>query len=179
MPPSLQESDLIPGHDNTKRTAPTALLFTAAQWQQVLDHLRAALPAEGCGLLACAEDDDGDLTVARIFPGTNTLASPIRYRMEPSEVIDAFRAMREEGLRLAAIFHSHPATPPTLSRIDLREANYPDAALVMSVSPESRPRRRRGPWSGKGTNGLRQKYRFTSGQPDIRVVYACARVLAG
>jgi proteasome lid subunit RPN8/RPN11 len=51
--------------------------------------------------------------------------------MEPSEVIDAFRAMREEGLRLAAIFHSHPTTPPTLSEIDLREANYPDAALVI------------------------------------------------
>jgi proteasome lid subunit RPN8/RPN11 len=131
MPPSLQESDLIPGQDNTKRTAPTALLFTAAQWQQVLDHLRAALPAEGCGLLACAGDDDGDLTISRTFPGTNTLASATRYRMEPSEVIDAFRAMREEGLRLAAIFHSHPTTPPTLSEIDLREANYPDAALVI------------------------------------------------
>ena len=131
MPPSLQESDLILGQDNTKRTAPTALLFTAAQWQLVLDHLRAALPAEGCGLLACAGDDDGDLTISRTFPGTNTLASATRYRMEPSEVIDAFRAMREEGLRLAAIFHSHPTTPPTLSEIDLREANYPDAALVI------------------------------------------------
>jgi len=96
-----------------------------------MDHLGTALPAEGCGLLACAENDHGDLTILRIFPGTNTLASPTRYRMAASEVIDAFRAMREHGLRLAAIFHSHPATPPTLSEIDLREANYPDAALLI------------------------------------------------
>jgi proteasome lid subunit RPN8/RPN11 len=134
-------SELIPGQVNTTRTEPTALLFTATQWQQVVEHLSAVLPAEGCGLLACAEDDHGDLSILRIFPGTNTLASSTRYRMKPSEVIDAFRAMREHGLRLAAIFHSHPATPPTLSEIDLREANYPDAALLIvsfaGPSPEA------------------------------------------
>jgi len=107
------------------------LLFTPEQWQHVIDHLRAALPNEGCGLLACAEDEHGDVTVLRIFPGTNMLKSPTRYRMAATEVIDAFRAMREQGLRLAAIFHSHPATPPTLSDIDLREANYPDAAILI------------------------------------------------
>jgi proteasome lid subunit RPN8/RPN11 len=107
------------------------LLFTSEQWRQVIDHLRAALPAEGCGLLACAEDDHGDVTIRHIFPGTNALKSPTRYRMAATEVIDAFRVMREQGLRLAAIFHSHPATPPTLSDIDLREANYPDAAILI------------------------------------------------
>ena len=92
-------------------------------------------------MLACAEDDCGDVTILRVFRGTNTLESPTRYRMAASEVIDAFREMRERGLRLAAIVHSHPATPPTLSDIDLREANYPDAALLIvsfaDPSPEA------------------------------------------
>jgi proteasome lid subunit RPN8/RPN11 len=106
----------------------------------MLDHLRAALPAEGCGLLACAEHAAGDVPITHVFPGTNELASPTRYRMAASEVVAAFREMRERGWRLAGIFHSHPTTPPTLSAVDLREANYPDAALVVvsfaGASPE-------------------------------------------
>ena len=84
--------------------------------------------------MACSrvpETAEGELTIARIFPGTNALASPTRFRMEPAEVIDAFRAMREEGMRLAAIFHSHPTSPPTLSPIDLAEAHYPEAAILI------------------------------------------------
>jgi proteasome lid subunit RPN8/RPN11 len=130
------------------------LILTPEQWQHVMDHLRAALPAEGCGMLACAEDDHGDVTILHIFPGTNVLNSPTRYRMAATEVIDAFRAMREQGLRLAAIFHSHPATPPTLSEIDQSEANYPDAAILIvsfaAPSPEAaawRLERREDQWA--------------------------------
>jgi proteasome lid subunit RPN8/RPN11 len=126
-----QPGDLIPGPDNTIRAAPTALSITPVQWQTVLDHLRSSLPAEGCGLLACAENDDDEVAILEVFLGRNTLESPTRFRMDPAQVIDAFRSMRENGLRLAAIFHSHPGTPPTLSPIDLAEAHYPDAAIVI------------------------------------------------
>jgi proteasome lid subunit RPN8/RPN11 len=141
MPERPNEPSVIPGPGNTTRSAPTALIFTAAHWRQLVDHLRAALPAEGCGLLACEASVDGEVTIARIFPGTNTLASPTRFRMDPAEVIDAFRTMREQELRLAAIFHSHPTSPPTLSPTDLAEAHYPEAAFVIvsfaSGSPEA------------------------------------------
>ena len=141
MPDGNNIPGTTPGPGNTTRSAPTALILTAVHWQQMLDHLRAALPAEGCGLLACAESAEGEVVIARIFPGTNTLASPTRFRMDPAEVIDAFRTMREEGMRLAAIFHSHPTSPPTLSPTDLAEAHYPEAAFVIvsfaSGSPEA------------------------------------------
>jgi [CysO sulfur-carrier protein]-S-L-cysteine hydrolase len=131
MPERTNTPGEIPGPGNTTRRAPTALNFTAAQWQQLVDHLCAALPAEGCGLLASAETAEGEVAIARIFPGTNALASATRFRMDPAEVIDAFRIMREEGLRLAAIFHSHPTSPPTLSPTDLAEAHYPEAAIAI------------------------------------------------
>jgi [CysO sulfur-carrier protein]-S-L-cysteine hydrolase len=108
-----------------------ALTISAEHWQAMLDHLRAALPAEGCGLLVCDDRDDGHLEITHIFPGRNVLASPTRFRMDPAEVIAAFRTMRERNLRLAAIFHSHPNSPPTLSATDLREAHYPEAAIVI------------------------------------------------
>lgn len=133
------DTDFMHDRDNSMRSAPTALTMSAGQWSQVLDHLRAALPAEGCGLLACPESAEGNLAISHIIPGRNTLMSPTRFRMDGAEVVAAFRFMREKGLRLAAIFHSHPTTAPTLSAIDVREANFPDAAIVIVSFARSSP----------------------------------------
>ena len=110
---------------------PSSLTIPPDLWRAMLDHLRNALPNEGCGLFACPESDGPDVRVTRHYPGSNLLASPRRFEMEPAEIVSAFVSMREHGLRIAAIYHSHPADPPTLSRIDLRNANYPDAALIV------------------------------------------------
>ena len=131
MPQTPHDADAIPGRDNTMRSAPTALTISASHWHSLIAHLRTALPAEGCGLLAAPATEDGDLAITHIFPGRNILDSPTRFRMDPAEVISAFRYMRENDLRLAAIFHSHPTSAPTLSATDLREAHYPNAAIVI------------------------------------------------
>jgi proteasome lid subunit RPN8/RPN11 len=65
------------------------------------------------------------------FPGTNELNSPTRYRMAGREVIEAHKIMRERDWWLAAIVHSHPRGPATLSPTDIREALYPHAALLI------------------------------------------------
>jgi proteasome lid subunit RPN8/RPN11 len=113
------------------RSAPNALTISASHWHSLIAHLHSALPAEGCGLLAAPDTEVGDLAITHMFPGRNILDSPTRFRMDPAEVISAFRYMRENDLRLAAIFHSHPTSPPILSATDLREAHYPNAAIVI------------------------------------------------
>lgn len=105
---------------------------------EVMIHLLAAAPNEGVGLLAVGEPfrDEDDLhavEVARFYPGTNVDRSPSRYTMAPVEVVRALRDMREAGLRLGAIVHSHLKGPATPSATDVREAHYPDA-LMMIVS---------------------------------------------
>ena len=103
----------------------------------MLDHLRAAAPLEGVGLLAVGGDaaDPAAAPVAgrvrRFYPGTNVDASPTRYTMDPVEVLAAFNDMAANGWRLGAIVHSHPASAPTPSATDLREAYYPEALLVI------------------------------------------------
>lgn len=110
---------------------------------QIMIHLLEAAPNEGVGLLAVDapfRDDDGSLAIeaARFFPGTNLDQSPSRYTMDPSEVIVAMREMRDAGLELGAIVHSHLKGPATPSATDVREANYPDA-LMMIVSFAAQP----------------------------------------
>ena len=97
----------------------------------ILAHLRTALPQEGCGLLAVRLGGDGAAVATRFYPGTNLDASPTRYTMDPGEVLAAHRDIEANEWTLGAIVHSHPATPPTPSPTDLREAFYPEALMVI------------------------------------------------
>ena len=110
--------------------APGRLTIDAAMWEAIVAHLRQSLPNEGVGLLA-TDGNGASRRATRFFPGVNVDASPSRFTMDPSEVIDAFREMRESGWTFGAIVHSHPATEPAPSATDAREAYYPDAFLLI------------------------------------------------
>jgi len=118
-----------PGGSGGDETA-SVLVVPAHVWRDLIDHLTAAAPLEGVGLLG-GRDDGSAVRADAFYPGTNVDASPTRYTMEPAEVLAAFRAMEAIGGRLVAIVHSHPATPPVPSATDLAEAYYPDAFLVI------------------------------------------------
>lgn len=103
---------------------------------EIVLHLRAAMPHEGVGLLAVDRDPrDGSgtvpVTAVRFFGGTNIDASATRYTMKPEEVIAALRTIREREWRLGAIVHSHLAGPASPSAVDLREAHYPEALMIV------------------------------------------------
>lgn len=121
----LQQSESAP---------PARLLISVEIVDQIVAHLRKALPEEGCGLLATNLQHDGHVT--RFFPGTNVDSSSVRFTMDPTEVVQAFREMRQNDWRLGAIVHSHPRTQPTPSLTDLDEAYYPEA-LMLIVSFQS------------------------------------------
>jgi proteasome lid subunit RPN8/RPN11 len=99
----------------------------------MIAHLRATLPLEGCGLIAC--DAAG---AVKLYPGTNTAASETRYNMDLAEVVAAFDEIERRDWRLGAIYHSHPHSPAKPSATDLSYAFYPDALMVI-VSFESDP----------------------------------------
>lgn len=104
----------------------------------MLDHLRAVLPEEGCGLLAVP--DGGDTTVAW-YPVRNIANLPrVRYEGEPLDVLDAFLDIERRGWRLGVIAHSHPASPAWPSAEDLRQAHYPSTlTLIVSLRNPDQP----------------------------------------
>ena len=117
----------------TTQLPPTTLHLDAALASVLVAHLRAAIPCEGCGLLATTWADDGTAIAVRFYPGTNLDASPTRFTMAPAEVATALHDIAVNGWSLGAIVHSHPTSPATPSPTDLREACYP-AALMLIVS---------------------------------------------
>ena len=107
----------------------------------IVRHFAAALPNEGCGLLS-GRPEGAALVAEQFFPGTNQLASPSRFAMEPAEVMTALTAIDLNGSRLIAIVHSHPVTGAVPSRTDPRDAFYPQALLLIVSFGEPEPRMR-------------------------------------
>ena len=129
-----EEPGDVEGSTDPWRGVPPALLRISAMVRDdIVAHLRRALPNEGVGLLAVNSPDEpaGGITAVRFYAGTNAEASATRFTMEPAEVIAALREIDERGWRLGAIVHSHPHGPAVPSPTDLREARYPDALMVI------------------------------------------------
>jgi proteasome lid subunit RPN8/RPN11 len=54
--------------------------------------------------------------------------------------------MRESGLELLAIYHSHPSTGPVPSQRDLKRNHYGDSVVHLIVSLAASPPEVRGWW---------------------------------
>lgn len=94
---------------------------------EIVAHAKDGFPDEVCGLLAGRNG-----VVQRLFRITNIDKSSISYMMEPKEQFKAFKEMRQEGMELLAIYHSHPTSAAQPSRTDVSLAYYPEAVYVIA-----------------------------------------------
>jgi proteasome lid subunit RPN8/RPN11 len=86
---------------------------------ELVERCRQELPNEACGFLAGC-----DGVVSLVLPVVNALASPVAFRTEARSTLAAFRAMRERGIELVAVYHSHPTSAPVPSGRDVAENTY-------------------------------------------------------
>lgn len=93
------------------------LKFAPGIAEEIIAHARADAPIEVCGYLA----RQGEVVV-KVVRLTNADASPEHFSLIPAEQFQAVKAMRAEGLTLAAVYHSHPASPARMSEEDIRLA---------------------------------------------------------
>ena len=115
--------------------AADALVIPPAELDQVVRHLRRALPNEGVGLLGVERIERGPCLIAlarQFYPGANCRASPTRYEMDRLDLIAALRDIDRRGWALGAIVHSHPLGPARPSPTDLAEFQYPEALMVIA-----------------------------------------------
>ncbi len=112
-----------------------ALNIPVRLYERMLLHCLVAYPNEACGMLAGLGDATSDL-----YEMTNTKPSPVSYFMDPKEQFSAMKEMREKGLKLIGIFHSHPQSPPHPSTTDVGLAFYDDAVyIIVSLMDTEKP----------------------------------------
>lgn len=110
----------------------TRLVIPDLLLEEVIDHARREQPLECCGLLA-GHIADGIGTVTTRFELGNDAASATEYQSNARDMLFAFRAMRERGLELLAIYHSHPTSDPVPSRRDIECNTYGETAAHVIV----------------------------------------------
>jgi proteasome lid subunit RPN8/RPN11 len=106
--------------------------LTRAHWNAMREQILSALPEESCGLLGGMGEQ-----VCLVVPVTNELHSPIRFRMDPQEQLNAFLRFEAAGIELIGIYHSHPRGPAVPSPTDVAEFAYPDVKSLIWSPQES------------------------------------------
>jgi len=88
--------------------------FAPEHIEEIVAHAREDAPDECCGLLA-----GRDGRTERVFRMENAAHSPLRFEVEPLEVMRTLEAIDEAGLEVAALYHSHTRTAPYPSQTDV------------------------------------------------------------
>ena len=99
---------------------------------QMIEHCRAALPDEACGLLA-----GHGSTVEEVLGAGNALHSPWAYELD--EVGYRLLVQLEEGGRLLGSFHSHTQSDACPSASDRRQAYWPMPYVIVSLADREHP----------------------------------------
>jgi proteasome lid subunit RPN8/RPN11 len=112
----------------------TEIVIGKEHLEDIVSHALEAGSQEACGLLGGSGN-----RVERVFRMRNTDASPVSYGFDPGEQLRVLKLMKEEGLDMVAIYHSHPASEAYPSQTDVsraffpgtRELNHPGTAYVI------------------------------------------------
>ena len=106
-----------------------------AVYDEMVAHALEDRPYEVCGILAGTSNH-----VARAFRARNTEQSPVRYEIDPRDLIRIFREIDDADLDHLGIYHSHTHTRAYPSETDKRLATYPEALyVIVSLMDEREP----------------------------------------
>lgn len=102
------------------------LIISQKLLEKMVAHCKSVHPYEACGILGGKNN-----TVERVYEMKNMEESSVSYFMDPKEQFAVMKEMRNDGLDMTAIYHSHPHSPPYPSLKDVKLAFYPDTAYVI------------------------------------------------
>ncbi|KAF0145284.1 MAG: hypothetical protein FD156_1115 [Nitrospirae bacterium] len=103
-------------------------------FDEMISHCKEACPNEACGILAGKENK-----ASKIYKMANIEKSPVSYFMDSKEQFKAMKDIRENNLKMLAIFHSHPSSQAYPSAKDLNLAFYEDSIYIIVSLMEKEP----------------------------------------
>jgi proteasome lid subunit RPN8/RPN11 len=129
-------SDYYPGGGGLPHPGPRAARLPAAIRDAIVEHARAELPNEACGIVVADRPAADGGRGLRWVPLLNVLASPFRYAIDPGDLLRLTIETDDADEVFWAIVHSHVASPARPSPTDVRESHYPEALyLLVSLDP--------------------------------------------
>ena len=103
--------------------------------QSIYEHCDSVYPNEACGILAGRNN-----RVQKVYTLVSEMPSPTFYQIDSKEHFRVIREMREAGIDLVSIYHSHPGGPAFPSATDVDLAYYPEAVyLIVSLMDRQNP----------------------------------------
>ena len=110
---------------------PAAASIPATIVQSMIDHARAGVPNEACGLIIGDRSAADGGHALRFEPTRNAAASPYRYEIHPDDLYRLTVATDDADRVFWGIVHSHTHTPAVPSPTDVGLAFYPDALYIL------------------------------------------------
>ncbi len=103
--------------------------------REIISHGCSEAPIEACGILAgtCGR-------VEKFYKMTNADSSSDHFTMLPAEQFGVIKNIRATGMKMLAIYHTHPETPARPSQEDIKLALTPDVVyIIVSLADAEKP----------------------------------------
>lgn len=103
--------------------------------EQIIAQAKLEYPNEACGILAGKDEK-----VEKIYEMTNVDKSPSTYFMDAREQLKVMKEMRNLGLEMLGIYHSHVEAKAYPSSHDVELAFYPETSyVIISLQDKDNP----------------------------------------
>ena len=110
---------------------PAAAAIPATMIQALIDHARAGVPNEACGVIVGDRPAVDGGRALRWEPVRNAAASPYRYEIHPDDLYRLTVSTDDADEAFWGIVHSHTHTPAVPSPTDIGLAFYPEALYIL------------------------------------------------
>jgi proteasome lid subunit RPN8/RPN11 len=100
----------------------------------IIAHALDDAPRECCGLLLGTGP-----RITRAVRTRNAQSGTARYLIDPLDHFSAIREATSLGLSIVGAYHSHPASAPVPSALDLDEATHDFYYVIAGVADPARP----------------------------------------
>ena len=103
---------------------------------EITQHAREDLPNECCGIVSTR---DGD--AVQVYRARNAVPSPLRFEIDPRDLIRIHTEIEGDGLEMGSMYHSHVKSPAYPSQTDVNFAqNWPGVVwLIVSMADPDAP----------------------------------------
>jgi proteasome lid subunit RPN8/RPN11 len=90
---------------------------------------------------AQVQDGAGQARAVRVLRATNVHASPMKFEIDPKELLQLYQEIEDDGHELGAIYHSHVRSKPYPSQTDINfAANWPGVEwLIVGLAAGAEP----------------------------------------